>query len=139
MKKNETIDEKINTLRLIRITKQLKLKEIADYFGVTTAYINANETGKRNMKLQTLKYGLDNLGIPLEKYQELEEYQKYVKELNISDDDRYTMMLIKTISITTSTLEKEAEKTLSALENRINNGLTIKGEPKEETKLPKKK
>ena len=68
MEKNETIDEKINTLRLIRITKQLKLKEIADYFGVTTAYINANETGKRNMKVQTLKYGLDNLGIPLEKY-----------------------------------------------------------------------
>ena len=62
-----------------------------------------------------------------------------MKELNISDDDKYTMMLIKTISITTSTLEKEAEKTLSALEKRINNGLTIKGEPKEETKLPKKK
>ena len=50
-------------LRFIRIAKDMKLKEMAEAFEVTLAYISAIEKSERNIKKQTLLVGLNNLNI----------------------------------------------------------------------------
>ena len=61
----ENSELNISTLRMIRIVKDLKPKDMAELFEVTPAYINALESSKKNITIKTLKKGLDKLNITI--------------------------------------------------------------------------
>ena len=114
----------LNSLRAIRIVKDMKTDDFANAFGVTKSYICALEKNEKNIKIQTLKYGLDNLGISLDDYNELEEYGKLLSTYNIDEKKKFALFLIKAISVSTKELSEQADFILSNQvidENEINN------------------
>ena len=86
-------------LKMIRIIKGIKISEMAKYFDCSQSYIIDIENGTRIMYKNALFNGLEKLGISYEEYKELIEFQIILSESNISDEDKYKYMLIKTISI----------------------------------------
>ena len=98
----------IMPLRMIRIVKDLKMKEMAAYFEVTPAYIGAIENGEREMNFRTIKYGLDNLGISRDSYEELVEFQNKLINSDMSDEDRFKFMLIKTLGVVSPELKEQS-------------------------------
>jgi len=101
-------------LKFIRIAKDMKSKEMAEAFGVTTAYISAIETTSRNIRKQTLIYGLQKLNINYADYLELEalSYELSLRE-DIDDLKKYRIMLIKAIGVINPTLKQNCEELLN--------------------------
>lgn len=108
-------------LRMIRIAKDLNMEQMAEYFLVTKAYISALEKGKREMNFRTLKYGLDNLGITLDDYSELDSFREYIENQPLDQQSKFKFMLIKTLGIVSPELKENANDLIASyLDNCIN-------------------
>ena len=105
MEKNTSI----MPLRMIRIAKDLNMEQMAEYFLVTKAYISALEKGKREMNFRTLKYGLDNLGITLDNYSDLDGFREYIEKQPLDQQSKFKFMLIKTLGVVSPELKENAE------------------------------
>ena len=106
MEKNTSI----MPLRMIRIAKDLNMEQMAEYFLVTKAYISALEKGKREMNFRTLKYGLDNLGITLDDYSDLDGFREYIEKQPLDQQSKFKFMLIKTLGVVSPELKENAEE-----------------------------
>ena len=102
----------LNPLRMIRISKDLTREEMAEYFLVTPAYIGAIESNKKEMTTRTLKSGLHYLNITLDEYESLRDFGDELLQTELSDDKKYTYMLIKTLGIVEKSLKEETEQYL---------------------------
>lgn len=100
-------------IRLVRIVKDLRQKEMAETFSATPPYINSIENGTRVFREQTLFYGLYNLDISIEDYRELEDFCLKISETDLDDKDKYKFALIKAIGTVAPDLKDEAEATLN--------------------------
>ena len=117
MEKNTSI----MPLRMIRIAKDLNMEQMAEYFLVTKSYISAREKGKREMNFRTLKYGLDNLGITLDDYSDLDGFREYIEKQPLDQQSKFKFMLIKTLGVVSPELKENAEELISRyLDNSIN-------------------
>lgn len=117
MEKNTSI----MPLRMIRIAKDLNMEQMAEYFLVTKAYISALEKGEREMNFRTLKYGLDNLGITLDDYSDLDGFREYIEKQPLDQQSKFKFMLIKTLGVVSPELKENAEELISRyLDNSIN-------------------
>ena len=96
MKSNQ---QNFHPLRFIRIAKDIKQNEFSKYFSCSPAYISSVENGKRKMTLRILKSGLNELGISLEDYFELEELGNYLVTSETEKEIIYRCMLAKSIGI----------------------------------------
>jgi len=113
--------DNIMTLRMIRIAKDLNMEQMAEYFLVTKAYISALEKGKREMNFRTLKYGLDNLGITLDDYSDLDNFREYLESQPLDQQSKFKFMLIKTLGTVSPELKENANQLISNyLDNNIN-------------------
>ena len=127
----------ISPIRMIRIAKDLTMEEMAQFFLVTRAYISAIEKNKREFRLRTLKFGLNNLNISLNDYFILEEFSQELLNSELCNRDKYKFMLIKTLCIlepdeknsSEEILEKYGYGCMSKTKNRISfsKGYTIDG------------
>lgn len=114
-------DTSIIPLRMIRIAKDLNLEQMAEFFLVTNAYISAIEKGKREMNFRTLKYGLDNLGITLDDYQELDSFREYIEKQPLEQQNKFKFMLIKTLGVVSPELKESSNELINIyLDNKIN-------------------
>ncbi len=107
MKSNQ---QNFHPLRFIRIAKDIKQNEFSKYFSCSPAYISSVENGKRKMTLRILKSGLNELGISLEDYFELEELGNYLITSETEKEIIYRCMLAKSIGIIRPDLKKDAEQ-----------------------------
>lgn len=107
MKSNQ---QNFHPLRFIRIAKDIKQNEFSKYFSCSPAYISSVENGKRKMTLRILKSGLNELGISLEDYFELEELGNYLVTSETEKEIIYRCMLAKSIGIIRPDLKKDAEQ-----------------------------
>lgn len=107
MKSNQ---QNFHPLRFIRIAKDIKQNEFSKYFLCSPAYISSVENGKRKMTLRILKSGLNELGISLEDYFELEELGNYLITSETEKEIIYRCMLAKSIGIIRPDLKKDAEQ-----------------------------
>ena len=107
MKSNQ---QNFRPLRFIRIAKDIKQNEFSKYFSCSPAYISSVENGKRKMTLRILKSGLNELGISLEDYFELEELGNYLITSETEKEIIYRCMLAKSIGIIRPDLKKDAEQ-----------------------------
>ncbi|MBE6160474.1 MAG: helix-turn-helix transcriptional regulator [Lactobacillales bacterium] len=107
-------------LRIIRIAKDLSMEEMANNFMVTKAYISAVEKGDRKMKIQTLKFGLDNMNINLDDYFQLEKFSEELLDSELSNSDKFKFMLIKTLGIVSIKLKVKSEEILEKYYNNRN-------------------
>jgi len=103
---------------MIRIAKDLKMEQMSEFFGVTTAYISAIEKGIREMNTKTLEIGLNNLGISLEEYNTLEKFKEYIEILPLEDQNKFKFMLIKTLGVVYPNLKENTEELIN---NYLNN------------------
>lgn len=111
----------IMPLRMIRIAKDLNMEQMAEYFKVTKAYISALEKGKRDMNFRTLKYGLDNLGITLDDYSDLDSFREYLENQSLAQQDKFKFMLIKTLGVVSPELKENTNELITIyLDNRVN-------------------
>lgn len=103
-------------LKFIRIAKDITAKEMSESFKVTPAYIYAVESGERNLKEQTLIYGLNNLNINYEEYLELESlsYELSLKD-EIDNYEKYKIMLTKAIGVINQELKEQAEELIDVI------------------------
>ena len=62
-KNTDTQDNKLNIFRLLRIARDIKVKDLAQELSVTPAYINAIETGERFPSDRLLKDYAQALGV----------------------------------------------------------------------------
>ena len=116
----------LNSLKAIRIVKNISTLEFAKYFEISKSHIYALESGERNLKFKTLKNGLDNLNISLEDYYELEEYSLLLSNSNFSEKKKYALFLIKAIGVTKKEMKEETEKTLSKYKIKYDEGIDKK-------------
>lgn len=107
MKSNQ---QNLHPLKFIRIAKDIKQNEFSKYFSCSPAYISSVENGKRKMTLRILKSGLNELGISLEDYFELEELGNYLITSETEKEIIYRCMLAKSIGIIRPDLKKDAEQ-----------------------------
>lgn len=107
MKSNQ---QNFHPLKFIRIAKDIKQNEFSKYFSCSPAYISSVENGKRKMTLRILKSGLNELGISLEDYFELEELGNYLITSETEKEIIYRCMLAKSIGIIRPDLKKDAEQ-----------------------------
>lgn len=107
MKSNQ---QNFHPLRFIRIAKDIKQNEFSKNFLCSPAYISSVENGKRKMTLRILKSGLNELGISLEDYFELEELGNYLITSETEKEIIYRCMLAKSIGIIRPDLKKDAEQ-----------------------------
>ena len=106
-------DKKLIPLVLIRIVKNINATEMAQYFEISNSYINSMTNGSRRITEETLNKGLNNLGIELQGYKELDEFCKELKESGLDYQDQYHLALIKAIGIVSPTLKSETERLLN--------------------------
>lgn len=111
-KETKKDENNLNPIRMIRIAKDLKTEDMAFCFSVTSAYISAIEKGERKFKEQTLKFGLDNLGITLEDYYDLESFKEELLNTELSKEEKHKFMLVKTLGIVNSKLKEASDETL---------------------------
>lgn len=93
-------------LRLIRIAHNYSVKDIAESFIVTPAFINAIEKGDKSMSRRNLYFGLKEIGITLESYDELSKFVNNIINSDLSSDQKYSLSLMKTILLTTPNVEE---------------------------------
>ncbi len=124
MKSNQ---QNFHPLRFIRIAKDIKQNEFSKYFSCSPAYISSVENGKRKMTLRILKSGLNELGISLEDYFELEELGNYLVTSETEKEIIYRCMLAKSIGIIRPDLKKDAEQLIVEFLEIHNNKKSRKG------------
>lgn len=124
MKSNQ---QNFHPLRFIRIAKDIKQNEFSKYFSCSPAYISSVENGKRKMTLRILKSGLNELGISLEDYFELEELGNYLITSETEKEIIYRCMLAKSIGIIRPDLKKDAEQLIVEFLEIHNNKKSRKG------------
>lgn len=79
-------------LKIIRLLQNWTLEDIAEYFSVTKSFMSAVENGKNSMSFETLKLGLDNIGISIESYNLLVAYANYLDSKQVSIQDKYRIL-----------------------------------------------
>lgn len=99
-------------LRMIRIVKDYNLEQMANHFEVTLAYISAVEKGIKQMHFRTLKYGLDNLGISMNDYEDLNSFSQEMDSLEMEYKDKFKFTMIKTMSVVYPELKEKTEELL---------------------------
>lgn len=99
-------------LYLVRIATNMSVKDFADVFMVTRAYIDDIENGKKRMNKRTIRIGMNDLGSSYEEYQELEEVCKLVAESKLSEDKKYALGLMKALSTLDAEIKDEVDETL---------------------------
>lgn len=124
MKSNQ---QNFHPLKFIRIAKDIKQNEFSKYFSCSPAYISSVENGKRKMTLRILKSGLNELGISLEDYFELEELGNYLITSETEKEIIYRCMLAKSIGIIRPDLKKDAEQLIVEFLEIHNNKKSRKG------------
>ena len=124
MKSNQ---QNLHPLKFIRIAKDIKQNEFSKYFSCSPAYISSVENGKRKMTLRILKSGLNELGISLEDYFELEELGNYLITSETEKEIIYRCMLAKSIGIIRPDLKKDAEQLIVEFLEIHNNKKSRKG------------
>ena len=110
MKGNKQIN--ICPMKMIRVAKDLSMEKMAEYFGVTGAYISAIEKGDRSMRVQTLLFGLYNLGIYFHDYEMLESFSETLLNDDLADTEKYKFMLIKTLGVVDTEFKNETQELL---------------------------
>jgi len=100
-------------IKMIKIVKDMSAVEMATCFGVTTAYMHYVENGERNFRIQILKYGLDNLGITMDEYNELMEFKKFLENKELEDKEKFKYALMKTIGVLTPEVKEQIEEVLN--------------------------
>ena len=91
--------EDIVPLYLVRIANNMSVKEFADAFMVTGAYINAIEKGDKVMNRRTIKMGMIDLGSSYEDYLKLQEVCELLAECEIPEIKKYQLGLMKALSL----------------------------------------
>ena len=107
--------ENLNSLRIIRIAKDLNKGNFAKHFLCTTAYISAVEHGKRKMRLATLRSGLNEMNISLDDYFALEELRDSLINMDVDRNYMYRCMLAKALGIVSPELKEQAESLVSEM------------------------
>ena len=83
-KNTDTQDNKLNIFRLLRIARDIKVKDLAQELSVTPAYINAIENGERFPSDRLLKDYAQALGVEKDTILNFKlEYQKNKKFENV--------------------------------------------------------
>ena len=100
-------------IKIIRIVKGITVEKMADCFGVSHTYITFIENEERSFRTQTLEYGLNNLGISIDEYNEISEFRKFLESKKIEDKEKYKYMLLKTIGVFTPLMKEEIDQTLN--------------------------
>lgn len=106
-------NKKLIPLRLIRIVKNMDAKEMATYFDISTPYISSMENGNRKINEDILERGLNNLGIDIKEYQELENFCNDLEELELDFQDKYRYALMKALGVVEPGFKSETEAFLS--------------------------
>lgn len=108
------IDKSINPFRMIHIVKELKAKDIAKMFGCTSTYITQIENGEKDPNnIYFLKNGFDKMGVSLDSYFTLREFAIILNNIDLKKEQKYQIMLIKTLGEIYPKLHQEAEEILS--------------------------
>ena len=92
------------SLRLIRVVSNRTVKEIADAFKVTSAYICAIENGKRVAPERTIYFGLKELGI------ELDDFKNMILTSDLSYEEKYALALSKAIAVVSPELKPKVNE-----------------------------
>jgi len=79
-------------LKIIRLVQNWTLEDMAECFSVTKSFMSAIECGKSNMSFETLKSGLDIIGISIESYNTLVGYANYLDSKQVSNTDKYRIL-----------------------------------------------
>ena len=83
--------------------------------------ISALEKGKRDMNFRTLKYGLDNLGITLDDFSDLDSFREYLENQPLDQQSKFKFMLIKTLGVVSPELKENANELITSyLHNNVN-------------------
>ena len=80
-------------IKMIRTVKGITVDKMAYYFEVGQSYITMIDNEERSFKTQTLKNGLNNLGVTMEQYNEITEFREFL-------ENRYTDELLKDSHVT---------------------------------------
>lgn len=102
-------NKKLIPLRLIRIVKNMDAKEMATYFDISTPYISSMENGNRKINEDILERGLNNLGIDIKEYQELESFCNDLAESELNYQDKYRYALMKALGVVEPGFKSETE------------------------------
>ena len=113
-------DKKIIPLKVLRMVLDKSAKEFAEKFGVTTAYISSVENGTRVMRLQTLAYGLMNLEITIEQYNEFVKFYQSLLLDEFEKQELLKLMFFKAYSVL-ATNEEEKNQIESLINVVLNN------------------
>lgn len=107
--------EKINSLRIIRVAKNLNQEDFAKYFLCTKAYISSVEHGNKKMSLTTLRCGLNEINISTSDYFVLEELRDYLINMHVDRNYIYRCMLAKALGMVSPELKEQAESLVSEM------------------------
>ena len=114
-------------LKALRVTLDLRGKELANTFEISSALISATENGRESIARKTLAKGLDNLGIDIKSFEELEDFGKSLELISdnlLNDINKTRLMMLKAMSITET--DEELKKNYDALIEMILNTKTQK-------------
>ena len=102
-------------LKFIRLALDIKVKEMAELFKCTNLKINDIENGKIKVNdIDFLETGFSNMGIPAYKYFILSEFSKLLSEKEeLTEIEKYRLMLIKALGIVKPELSEQCEQTLA--------------------------
>lgn len=103
---------KIEPLGMIRAAINVDINTMASFFNVTPEFIKDVEDGKEKMNTKALSLGLAKINLTITDYYDLKDFQKYVINLNISDDKKYRIMLLKASELVYPTHKKIIEKAI---------------------------
>ena len=117
----------INAIKALRLALNLKAKEMADAFEMDRSMISNAENNRLIIGKKRMAIGLNNLGIDLENYNELEIF---VSSLTAIPDDelnvwnKIRLSILKAMAITET--DEEVKKKYDALIEMIINAKTQK-------------
>ncbi len=106
-------NKKLIPLRLIRIVKNMDAKEMATYFDISTPYISSMENGNRKINEDILERGLNNLGIDIKEYEELEKFCNDLTDSELDYKDQYRYALMKALGVVDQGFKSETETFLN--------------------------
>lgn len=109
----------LNVLRIIRLCYDMKQNEFAFFFQCKTVHINEVEHGKKNLNQDRLKLGLSNLYFKYEDYLELVDYKEILETLDISNQKKYQLLLLRGLEQTKKSLEEASIDSIALKEKAI--------------------
>ena len=81
-----------NVYRLLRIARDLKVKDVADKLNVTPAYISSIEAGKREPSIDKIKAYAEILGVDADTLLEFRQSEKYPDKF-----ENFLLVILKAI------------------------------------------